>query len=116
MNLSPSRVESLEAVGFAAEHWSTLGDPRSPDAEVLDFCAAHGRWLLTADLDFGAILAANPARRASVVLLRLQDLAPMPAVDLVATTIRRFRSELEEGALLSIDETGGRARLLPLRG
>ncbi len=115
MNLSPSWVERLRAAGWEAEHWSRLGNPRAPDREVLAAVVDQNAWLLTADLDFGAILAARGEHRPSVVLLRLQDLSADHALDLVLGALERFGDELERGALLSLDERGGRIRLLPLR-
>jgi predicted nuclease of predicted toxin-antitoxin system len=32
MNLSPDWVETLRHAGWEAAHWSTLGNPRSPDS------------------------------------------------------------------------------------
>ncbi len=115
MNLSPSWGEKLQGAGWEAVHWSEIGDPRAPDRELLVAASDRGAWLLTADLDFGALIAARGDLWPSVVLLRLQEPTPEHALDLVVGALERFRSELGSGALLSIDESGGRIRLLPLR-
>jgi len=47
--------------------------------------------------------------------VRTQDLLSDAAVNFVAKAIDAFRPDIEEGALLSIDETGTRVRMLPLR-
>jgi predicted nuclease of predicted toxin-antitoxin system len=70
--------------------------------------------LITNDLDFSAILAATSNQYPSVVQVRTQDLLSDAAVRLVATAIGSFRTEIEAGSLLSIDEGGTRVRLLPL--
>jgi predicted nuclease of predicted toxin-antitoxin system len=65
MNLSPGWVEFLVDEGFDAVHWSSVGAGSALDGEVMDGAREHGFTLLTADLDFGAILAASQHRRPS---------------------------------------------------
>jgi hypothetical protein len=47
--------------------------------------------------------------------LRTQDLISDAAVSIVAHALDVYRTEVDEGALLSIDESGTRVRILPLR-
>ncbi len=37
MNLSPDWVAPFEATNIEAVHWSTIGDPRAEDTEIVDF-------------------------------------------------------------------------------
>jgi len=39
MNLSPTWVEALQTMGFEAIHWSSVGDPRAPDREILAYAS-----------------------------------------------------------------------------
>jgi predicted nuclease of predicted toxin-antitoxin system len=71
--------------------------------------------LLTNDLDFSAILAATGDASPSVVQLRVQDLMSEAAVDSVVAAVTTYIVEIERGALLSVDESSARVRLLPLR-
>ena len=57
MNLSPGWVETLRAMGFEAAHWSSVGDPRAPDREIMAYARSAGYVVFPNDLDFGAILA-----------------------------------------------------------
>lgn len=59
MNLAPSWVKAFSAEGWQAVHWSSVGDPRAPDAEIMGWAKAQGYLVFTHDLDFSAILAAN---------------------------------------------------------
>ena len=68
-----------------------------------------------ADLDFSAILAAGPVHGPSVVQLRTQDLLSEGAARIVVRALEAHREDIERGALLSIDESGTRVRVLPLR-
>ena len=64
MNLSPSWVSYLNAAGFDAVHWSTIGPLNAPDSELMKWASDRGYIVLTADLDFGAILAVTQGTRA----------------------------------------------------
>ena len=57
MNLSVEWVDELAAHGWSAVHWSTVGDPRADDSEIMAWAVANGHAVLTHDLDFGTMLA-----------------------------------------------------------
>lgn len=79
------------------------------------FAAAHNYVVLTHDLDFSAILAATHGEKPSVVQLRTEDVAPQAIADLVTAALKHLETELDAGALLTIDARRTRVRLLPLR-
>lgn len=114
MNLSPAWVAALQDAGFEAVHWSSIGSISSPDKEILEWVKSFQYVLLTHDLDFGAILAATNTDAPSVIQLRVQDLAPSRAKQFVIKAMHDFRQELEQGALISLDEDKARVRILPL--
>lgn len=115
MNLSPSWVARLAERSLEAVHWSTIGAATAPDEELLTWAGEHGFTVVTNDLDFSAILAATAQPSPSVVQVRIQDVSSDAAVAAVAATLQAFRSEIEDGALLSVDESGTRVRMLPLK-
>jgi predicted nuclease of predicted toxin-antitoxin system len=57
MNLSPVWVDFLTASGFESCHWPEIGDPRSPDEEIMNWARRNEYVIFTNDLDFGYILA-----------------------------------------------------------
>jgi len=114
MNLSPAWVETLRQSGWEAVHWSTLGNPRSPDAEIMRFAREHGWIVFTHDLDFGAMLAQSRAGKPSVFQVRARDVSPGHLGPLVSRVLRQFSAELASGALVTVDEASQRVRLLPL--
>ena len=77
--------------------------------------AVNGFVLLTHDLDFSAILAATSEAAPSVVQLRMQDLLSERALETIVTAVNAHAEDIELGALMSIDESGARVRILPLR-
>jgi predicted nuclease of predicted toxin-antitoxin system len=115
MNLSPMWTEVLERHGWQAVHWSTVGDPRAPDGVIMQWAQENGYIVFTHDLDFGAILAATQARGTSVIQLRAQDILGERLQKIVCTALELYRSQLEAGALIVVDEARSRVRILPLR-
>lgn len=114
MNLSPRWVGVLMEAGFDAVHWSTLGRSNALDTEIMDFAKANGYVVLTHDLDFGAILAATHGEKPSVVQIRSEDVSPDVIGKSVIFALRQMTSELDEGALLTLDPNRPRLRMLPL--
>jgi len=45
----------------------------------------------------------------------MQDLLSEPALEAIVTAVNAHAKEIELGALVSIDESGSRVRILPLR-
>jgi predicted nuclease of predicted toxin-antitoxin system len=115
MNLSPEFVPLLRNAGWDAIHWSTVGDPRAKDATIMAWARKHGTVVLTHDLDFGTLLALSQADKPSVLQVRTQDLTPQSLGATLLSALRQFSPLLEEGALVVVDESRTRARVLPLK-
>jgi predicted nuclease of predicted toxin-antitoxin system len=115
MNLSPRWVGVLADAGIEAAHWSTLGAKNAPDAQIMAYASTNDYVVLTHDLDFSAILAATHGEKPSVVQIRADDVSPDVIGKQVITALRQMASELEEGALITIDPSRTRLRVLPLR-
>ena len=115
MNLSPRWVEVLTGAGVQAVHWSTLGAKNATDFEIMAYAGANDYVMITHDLDFDPILSVTHGEKPSVVQIRAQDVS-LDAIALqVITALRQMESDLEEGALLTIDTDRTRLRLLPLQ-
>ena len=114
MNLSPLWVSYLQNAGFDAVHWSTIGSAGAPDHEIVQWAVAHKHIIFTNDLDFSAILAASQANTPSVFQIRTQDLLPDRIAPIVTKSLKLFKTELLNGALVTIDESKSRVRVLPI--
>ena len=99
---------------WEAVHWSNVGNPRADDSEIMIWAKQHGHVVFTHDLDFGTILALTQDEGPSVIQVRTQDVTPAAIGKLVVNALRQFQPELENGALIVIDEARARARILPL--
>jgi len=113
MNLSPLWVQFLTDRGFEAVHWSTVGEINAPDSEILQFAAANGWIVFTHDLDFGMLLAVEKTAGPSVIQVRSQDVLPAAIGEIVLRAIEAAEAYLEAGALVTVDPSRHRIRLLP---
>jgi predicted nuclease of predicted toxin-antitoxin system len=75
----------------------------------------NGHVIFTHDLDFGTMLALTQAEGPSVIQVRTQDVTPAAIGKLVINALDQFQKELQQGALIVLDETSARARILPLK-
>lgn len=115
MNLSPRLVDLLSDAELEAIHWSTIGDPRASDLKIMEWARTEGYVIVTHDLDFGAILAATNAQYPSVLQVRTQNVVPEHIGPILMAALQQYRSQLEAGALVTVDEGNSRGRVLPLR-
>jgi predicted nuclease of predicted toxin-antitoxin system len=79
------------------------------------FAKANGYVVLTFDLDFGAILATTHGEKPSVVQIRSEDVNPDAIGTLVIKALQQMRAELDKGALLTVEPSRTRLRILPLQ-
>jgi predicted nuclease of predicted toxin-antitoxin system len=114
MNLSPNWISFLESHGWSAVHWSRIGNPRASDATIVEWAVTHERVVITHDLDFGTILALTHATGPSVLQVRAADVMPDRLGDAVLAALSQHEADLSSGALVVVDESRSRVRLLPI--
>lgn len=114
MNLSPEWIPVLVGHGWEAVHWAAVGNSQAADTAIMAWAVAHGYTVFTHDLDFGTALALTHAAGPSVVQLRGHRMLPESISPLVLAALRQYEPELNSGALVTIEETRNRVRVLPL--
>jgi len=114
MNLSPEWRPFLEENGFEAVHWSVIGDGNASDETIMQWARDHEHVVLTHDLDFGALLAHTRKGGPSVIQVRTQDVSPKQLGPLMLGALRAHQLALASGALITIDESKSRVRILPI--
>jgi predicted nuclease of predicted toxin-antitoxin system len=113
--LSPIVAERLCAAGHEAIHVRALGLQAASDGEILEKAAAEERVVVSADTDFGTLLALRRERRPSFVLLR-RTLGRRPAEQaaLILANLQDIAEALEAGAVVVFTEERLRIRRLPI--
>lgn len=87
----------------------------SSDADILERAAFEGRIIVSADTDFGALLALRAADKPSVVLFRgATPRLPTRQVALLLANLPSVASDLQQGALVAIEPGRIRLRSLPI--
>ena len=114
MNLSPDWVDELAIHGWHSVHWSTTGDPKATDREIAGWARSNGYVVFTHDLDFGTMLALTHASGPSVIQVRGQNVLPDHMSPIVVAALKQHEPDLVAGALVVIDESKSRVRILPI--
>jgi predicted nuclease of predicted toxin-antitoxin system len=89
---------------------------RATDIEILDAADRDDRVVVSADTDFGTLLAMSNRRRPSVLLLRLTS--PRRASQVAAVVLANLPAVIEAldaGAVVVLEDGRVRIRSLPMR-
>ena len=114
MNLSAEWVPLLQQAGWPAVHWSSIGAADAEDGALMAWASAHGHAVFTHDLDFGTALALTHAAGPSVIQVRGRRVLPEQIGTVVLAALRQYEMQLLAGALIVVEESRSRVRILPL--
>ena len=115
MGISPLTVNLLNQQGYDAKHLSSEGLHQMEDADILEKARQEERILLTADLDFGYLMAVSHFQMPSVILFRLPDMRPASVNAHLTQVIQRFASDLVAGSFITVTQSRIRVHRLPIR-
>jgi predicted nuclease of predicted toxin-antitoxin system len=115
-NLSTILADALSSAGHDAVHVKALGAAGANDSEVMDLAVAEQRVIISADTDFGSLLASTGAARPSTILVReLVTMMPTALAGILLLNLDVIEGELTAGAIAAFGTKGIRVRRLPLR-
>jgi predicted nuclease of predicted toxin-antitoxin system len=114
MGISHRIVTWLTERGHEAMHLRQHGLQRMEDGDIFTKASQEGRIILTWDLDFAEILALSREHIVSAVVFRLINTRSVHVITRLERVLEESAQDLITGAIISVEESRHRVRLLPL--
>lgn len=111
--LSPRIAEGLNKAGHDAIHVREIGLASATDDEILSHAKKDRRVIVSADTDFGTLLALKNAPVPSLILFRRSDKRPLALLKLLIDTIDIIQEDVDKRAVVVIEDQRLRIRKLP---
>ncbi len=113
--LSPSVCEELKRGGYDAVHVRELRMAAAADTEIFELAAQEDRIVVSADTDFGTLLALRKQKTPSLILFRHgSQHRPADQAALLKANLPQLIDALKAGSIIVIQPDRIRIRALPL--
>ena len=113
--LSPIMADGLRQSGHDAIHVRDLGLAAADDATIFERAERDQRVIVSADTDFGTLLALRNSQRPSVILFRgATPRHPNAQLKLLLANLAEITASIERGAVVVLEPQRIRVRELPI--
>ena len=113
--LSPALAALLQQAGHDAIHVRSIELQHADDEVIFDRAAVEGRVLVSADADFGALLALRSSGQPSVIQFRGEgSRKPDALARTLLANLPQLVDSLEIGCIVTFEPARVRVRLLPI--
>ena len=113
-NLSPRLSAALGESGFDVVHARDYQMQRVSDEEIFNVALKEDRIIISADTDFGFLLARWNKNKPSLILFRGFISAPQHQLKALLAVLKSYKELLMDGCIIVIEPKGFRIRQLPL--
>jgi predicted nuclease of predicted toxin-antitoxin system len=114
MGISQRVVTWLREQSHDAVHLRDQGLQRLANGDICTKAMQESRIILTWDLDFAEILALSRQQIVSAVIFRLHNTRSVHVIHRLERVLTESAQDLEDGAIISVEERRHRVRLLPV--
>jgi predicted nuclease of predicted toxin-antitoxin system len=112
---SPALADLLQQAGHDAIHVRSIGLQHADDDVIFDRAAVEHRILVSADADFGTLLALRLSRQPSVIQFRGEgSRKPDVLARTLLANLLQLVDSLENGRIVTFEPARVRVRLLPI--
>jgi len=112
--LSPLVAARLCSHGHDAIHVREYGMQSSSDQDIFKRAAIDNRILISADTDFGTLLALSQDSKPSLILFRRSTRHPQDQASFLIANLPALERNLEGGCIIILEDTRIRMRSLPI--
>lgn len=112
--LSPVVAVGLRQAGYDATHIRDVGMQAASDEKVFEQAASEQRILISADTDFGTLLALRREKNPSVILFRRSSRRPDAQLAFLLANLSNLEQALKEGSIIILEDARIRVRSLPI--
>lgn len=114
MNLPRELGKRLKSKGHKTRHVGDIGMAQASDMAIIEESRKNKETIITHDLDYGNLLAFSGELKPSIIIFRLRNTHIDNLYNRLIESLTEIEKSLVEGAIVVLEDTFLRIRLLPI--